>query len=100
VAVKPAAINFSAKKVGKVSAAKAIKLVNQGAAAVTINAMGVSGDFRISSSTCERSIAPLKSCKIAVRFAPGAVGARSGAINVIDDAMNSPQTVQLSGSGK
>jgi len=39
------------------------------------------------------------SCIVSVTFTPTALGARTGTLTVSDDASNSPQTAQLSGTG-
>ncbi len=45
------------------------------------------------------TLAPLKSCTLAVAFTPNAAGAHSATLTVDDNAASSPQTVGLSGTG-
>jgi hypothetical protein len=44
-------------------------------------------------------IAPGASCKFGVRFAPTVTGSLTAAINLIDNATNSAQSVALTGTG-
>src|SRR5207253_3188850 len=60
--------------------------------------MSASGDFA-QTNTCGASLAPGDTCTINVTFAPTAIGARTGALTLADDAADSPQQVTLSGSG-
>src|SRR2546426_10762161 len=45
------------------------------------------------------SVAPGTSCTIGVSFTPAAPGARAAAVNITDDAVGSPQSVSLAGTG-
>ena len=49
------------------------------------------------SNNCVPSVGPKGSCTINVRFQPSAGGPYDGMLTVTDDAINSPQTVQLNG---
>src|SRR5207245_5529647 len=57
-----------------------------------------SGDFA-QTNGCGTSVAAGGSCRITVTFTPTATGTRSAALTVTDDAVGSPQTASLSGSG-
>ncbi len=59
----------------------------------------MSSEFVITSNTCPESLAPGKSCKIGVSFAPGELGQRGGTLKIVDNARNSPQRVKLGGAG-
>src|SRR5215471_20586079 len=50
-------------------------------------------------NTCGSSLNPGASCTISVTFTPTAPGNRTGTISVSDNAPNSPQSVNLTGTG-
>jgi hypothetical protein len=60
---------------------------------------GQVGDFVVS-NTCSSGLAAASSCTLDVQFRPQAVGKRSSRLLVIDSALDSPQPVGLSGTGK
>src|SRR3984893_8945472 len=83
------------------STSKAIVLSNTTTAPLAISSISVSGDFG-QTSTCPIAPATLAaggSCKISATFTPPALGVRSGTLTVSDNASNTPQTAQLSGTG-
>jgi hypothetical protein len=49
--------------------------------------------------TCRPSVAAGGKCTIAVLFTPSAIGTRTAALSITDNASGSPQSVSLSGSG-
>jgi hypothetical protein len=51
-------------------------------------------------NTCGKSVAPGGKCSIAVTFKPRKTGSLAGQLKFTDDAGNTPQLVNLSGSGK
>ena len=58
-----------------------------------------SPQFQQQSSQCEPTIAVGVPCTVIVQFDPTALGNVSGTMQIHDDALNSPQSVQISGSG-
>jgi hypothetical protein len=103
VSLSPSSHNFGTVKTGTTSSPVKFTLTNN--QAVTLNSIGITfggtdaGDFKVSSTTCGSSLAAKSHCSISVTFTPGATGARSGALIVTDNAVNSPQTTQLQGTG-
>src|SRR5262249_41010003 len=53
----------------------------------------------VTTNTCIGALATKLSCAIGVSFTPTAAGPISGSISITDDALGSPQVVQLSGTG-
>lgn len=98
IAFSPSRLGFSGQFIGNSSAAQTITLSNLGNATLQISTIGISGDFS-ETNKCASSIAAQASCSIAVTFAPSAPGARNGNLTVTDNALGSPQTVALSGTG-
>jgi FG-GAP-like repeat len=99
VALSHTSLLFSKEPVGKTSAAKAVVLFNAGTTVLDVGTISTSGDFSLQSTTCGQTLASGASCKVKVVFQPTAAGTRSGALLIIDDAIGSPQTVALSGTG-
>jgi hypothetical protein len=95
-------LNFGNQVWEVTSAAKTVTVTNSGTANLTITSIKVTGsnpgDFA-ETNTCGSSLAPNLNCSINVTFTPTALGVRSAAVTLTDDAPNSPQTVNLNGTG-
>lgn len=95
-------LSFGSVTAGTASAGYTVGLSNTGTAALTISAISISGanagDFS-QTNTCGSSLAVNASCTISVVFTPSTVGAESATLNIADNAVGSPQTVALSGTG-
>ncbi len=99
----PTALSYGNQGISSTSTAKKVTLTNNTGAVVTISSTVISGtdpaDFNQSASTCGQTLGMKKSCTISITFAPTALGARSATLTLTDSAVNSPQTVALSGTG-
>ncbi len=96
-------INFGTVKSGTTSAAKSVTLKNSGTTALTYS-LSISGNFALASGTgacpSSSSLSPSASCTIYVTFTPELPkGSKSGSIKITDNALNSPQSISLSGTG-
>jgi len=95
-------LSFGNQKVGVTSARQTLTLSNGGGSTLNISSIGVSGtnsgDFS-EHNNCGARLQPNTSCNINVNFTPAALGARSAAVVVADDATGSPQSVGLAGTG-
>lgn len=103
VALSPASgLAFGSVATGVTSASKSSTLTNGQNVALNISNIGFTGtnstDFA-QTNTCGTTLAAGASCTIDVTFTPQALGSRSAALAVTDDASNSPQTSSLSGTG-
>jgi hypothetical protein len=96
----PATATYPATKVGVTSAAKVFTLTNKQSVSLTGITISTTGDFSESTTTCGTSLAAKGNCKISVVFKPTATGTRTGTLSVADSASNSPQTSNLTGTGK
>jgi hypothetical protein len=103
VSLSTTSVSFSNQSVGTTSAASAVTVTNNGTAPLTFTSIAATGDFAVAASgtTCSTSapVAAGSNCVINVTFSPSANGARSGSLALTDNAMSSPQTVSLSGTG-
>jgi sugar lactone lactonase YvrE len=95
-------LTFGNQGIGTSSSAQTATLSNAGAAALSISSIWLSGmassEFGLT-TTCGASLAASASCTVFVTFKPGVVGARSASVTFADNAVGSPQTVALSGTG-
>ena len=92
------ALDFSPQTINTTSAVQTLVLTNSGTLALNITQIAATGDFA-QTNTCGTSVAAGASCNLSVTFTPTAIGARSGAITLTDNAPNSPQSVSLTGNG-
>jgi hypothetical protein len=100
VTLTPPSATYTSQTVGTTSAAKAFTLTSSLTATLNNMVIGTTGDFAVSTTTCGTSLASKGKCTINVVFKPTATGTRSGTLSVNDSAGNSPQTSQLTGTGK
>jgi hypothetical protein len=99
-----AALTFSAQLVGTTSSSQSVTLTNTGNGSLTLTAIAVTGPFAIATSgtNCSTSspVAAAGTCTVAVTFTPTTAGTASGNLSFSDNALNSPQTSALSGTGQ
>jgi hypothetical protein len=105
VTLTPSSLSFGSQLVGSTSAAQSVTLTNSGNAPLSISSIAVGGsnpgDFA-QTNNCPASPSTLgagSSCTISVTFAPGAAGTRTGIVQIIDNAADSPESVTLTGTG-
>jgi hypothetical protein len=103
-------LNFGDATIGAGSAFQSVTLYNPGPgggiAPTVINAVGADGSMFVVTSdpadslTCQvgRPLYQTRSCRIDLRFVPGALGARSAALQVVSNG-TTPPTLFLSGQG-
>ncbi len=99
VTLAPTALTFASQTTETTSSAQTVTLTNSGNAVLNLTSIAASGDFAVSQS-CGTSIAGGGSCMLSVTFTPTAAGSRTGTVSVTDNAMGSPQTVLLTGTGE
>jgi hypothetical protein len=104
VNVTPASLDFDDQVVKRASKPKRLTVTNVGGKPLYINSVVLGGDnqqdFTLSHDTCTgATIGSQKSCVVDVVFTPAANERRRATVTLTDNAPNSPQAVQLSGSG-
>jgi hypothetical protein len=101
--ITPPAAVFAAIPLGTTSPVQNVAITNSGGAALHISSVMTSGansgDFSINNGCTGAAYAVNTACIIGITFTPSAIGLRAATLTITDDAPNSPQTVQLSGSG-
>jgi FG-GAP-like repeat/Cep192 domain 4/HYDIN/CFA65/VesB-like, Ig-like domain len=102
VQFSPSSIEFANEAVGNSSPAQTVTVTNAGYSTTNISSINVTGanasDFS-ETNTCGSSLAAGANCSISVTFTPAAMGARTAAVTIADDAPGSPQTIALAGNG-
>jgi hypothetical protein len=100
----PESLNFGkSTTVDKTSKPKKVKIKNASSKSSKITVM-ITGEtaappFAVKTQ-CIKPLAPGKTCEVSVTFTPPDDGVHSGKLIVNDDAMDEPQMIPLSGTGK
>lgn len=104
VALTPISLDFGDQVLRRNSKPRRITITNTGEKSLYINSAAIADDnrddFTLHGDTCTgATIASNKSCVIDVIFSPSATGTRRSTLTIIDNAVDSPQRVPLSGNG-
>jgi HYDIN/CFA65/VesB-like, Ig-like domain len=96
------ALDFGAVALGA-AADRRLELSNPSTVAVHVRRLTLGGtaggDFRVAGDGCSGELAAGGRCAVSLRFAPAALGARTGELAVESDAPGSPLRVPLAGAG-
>jgi hypothetical protein len=97
-------ITFAGETVGMASTPQSVTLTNTGNVTLNFASIAVTGtnagDFALTpASSCGATVAVHDTCTVNVTFTPSAAGARSAAVTLTDDALDSPESITLSGQG-
>lgn len=98
VSLNPTGLNFGPQQVGTNSGVQVVTLNNSGTAALQIYQVSITGDFQ-ETNNCGFSVDAASHCSLSVTFKPASAGQRTGTLSILDNAVNSPQTVSLAGTG-
>jgi hypothetical protein len=102
VQLSPSTLSFGNEPAGNTSASQSITISNTGYSTLNISSISVTGangaDFS-ETATCGSTLAAGANCTINVTFTPAALGNRTAAVTITDDAPGSPQSASLTGSG-
>src|SRR5215472_876635 len=100
VSLTPTTFSFGSVDLYKTSPAKGFKVQNNQPTSLSFSSISVlGGDFSEPSTTCSSTLAAGATCTVYVVFSPTAAGLRTGQLAIKDNASNSPQTADLSGTG-
>jgi len=102
--LSPSRLTFTSQPVDTASVGQVIILANTGNLPLTLSATsfhlaGANADDFAQVNTCSLSLAAGNNCPIAILFTPSAVGTRGASMTITDNALGSPQSVSLSGTG-
>lgn len=100
VNLSPSALDFGDQMVGTTSAAQDVVLTYTGAGSLEIGTLSLSGEFAFASNTCDgASLSSFGQCTFSVTFAPTSTGAKTGAISISSNAVSTPDSLALTGTG-
>jgi Lactonase, 7-bladed beta-propeller len=102
VTLIPGSLTFPTTNQGSTSGAQTVSVANSGTATLHVASVLLSGtnpgDFNLMNG-CSGAYGVNATCTITVSFSPQGAGQRLASIVIADDAPDSPQSIQLSGSG-
>jgi hypothetical protein len=106
VSLTPASLTFASTAVGTTSAPQTITLKNTGTGILSIDQISLSGtdykSYSVTATTCPfapATLAASSSCTISIAFSPATTGTLTAQLNIGDNAIGTPQTAALSGTG-
>jgi probable HAF family extracellular repeat protein len=99
VTLLPSTLDFGTVTVGQTSAPSSVTLNNGTEKKLTIRKTTIGKDFVVVSTTCSSTLEPGQSCDYSISFEPLKAGDKGESFKVFDSAINSPQNVELQGSG-
>ncbi len=101
----PTTLNFGSQNVGGTGSTLTVSLRNIGNGILSISGIsivGTGGDYS-QTNNCPSQLSPAggakDNCTITVTFTPTAGGSRSDILEIVDNSIDSPQIVALSGTG-
>jgi FG-GAP-like repeat/Abnormal spindle-like microcephaly-assoc'd, ASPM-SPD-2-Hydin/Protein of unknown function (DUF1573) len=98
VSLTPPNMTFSTQLINTTSATQTATLMNTGNETVSISSISATPPFS-ETNNCPSTFNVGATCQIKVTFTPTAPGVVQGTLSVTDNALNSPQTVGLTGTG-
>jgi hypothetical protein len=102
IALAPTTLSFGSVNVGSTGAVQKLTLSNSGNAEFAVGVVRASGadgfDFQVKSS-CQSKLAAGSTCDITVTFNPRTPGDKTASLVISGQALGSPATARLSGTG-
>lgn len=98
VGLAPGVLAFGNQTVGSTSTARTVLLTNSGSGALLVSAITAGSGFGVSHN-CGGSVAAGASCTLSITFTPASAGAASGSVSVTSNAVGSPHTASVGGTG-
>ena len=99
----PGSLDFGSQPVGTTTPFQTVTFTNDGGSPIPVTAVVRTGStgFKLGPITgCTAALVPVGgSCKVKVRFQPGVEGPQSGTLQFVSGALDSPDTVSLTGTG-
>jgi hypothetical protein len=96
----PTTVSFGTQRLTNTKTVS-VQLNNQGPGVLQLGTVTTSGaPFTVSRGDCGATLAAGRSCKLSVTFRPTATGAITGTLTVNSNAVNSPTTATLTGTGR
>jgi Abnormal spindle-like microcephaly-assoc'd, ASPM-SPD-2-Hydin len=100
VSYTPKSLTYAAQTVGTTSAPKTVTVTNHGTKTLTFGSVTTTGDFA-ATNTCLGGVgANGGRCTVKVTFTPTQTGTRTGTLTLVDGGGDSPQVLNLTGTGQ
>jgi phospholipase C len=98
VSYTPKSLTFTAQGVGTTSPAQTITITNHGTNRLTFGSVTAAGAFA-ETNTCSGGLALNTKCTVSVTFTPTKSGTNTGTLTLVDSGGDSPQVINLTGTG-
>lgn len=98
VSLAPGNLVFTAQDIFSTSAQQTVTLTNTGTATLLFTSIVAAGDYQ-QTNNCGTSLPAGGNCSIYVTFTPSILGSDNNSLTFTDNALDSPETVPLSGTG-
>ena len=103
VQITPNLLDFGRRELGRSGLSQTARMSNVGTGPLVITTVRPAGadapEFRVARETCTgRTVGPGADCEVVVEFTPRAIGLRSAALLLADNAAGSPHQVELRGA--
>jgi hypothetical protein len=99
VQLTPPSLTFASQLLTTTSASQPITVKNTGTGTLNVTAITASGDYSETDTCVGNGIPANGTCTINVTFTPTTAGTISGAITLVDNALNTPQAAPVTGTG-
>ena len=96
LSMKPKSIHFGTLRAGK-SAVKSVRLYNPNPIPMNIRAITSSEPAQFQVSGCTGPLDSGAGCSVSVTFSPDLRGRHTATLSIVDDALGSPQSIELTG---
>ncbi|MHB8474601.1 MAG: choice-of-anchor D domain-containing protein, partial [Gammaproteobacteria bacterium] len=98
--ISPASLSFGNVTTGTTSVSQNVTITNTGNSNVTISQITLSGSgYAMTGGSAPVTLSPSQNLILTIQFGPTLVGSLSGGISMVSNAIGSPATVALSGTG-
>ncbi len=98
LSVSPGTVEFSDQALSTLSSPQSVIVSNAGTASVSIGAIAVTGNF-LEQHDCGTTLAPSRSCTVAVTFSPETAGTLTGELKIVDSSTTKQYTIAVRGRG-
>ncbi len=97
IVLTPMTLSFPDTTINATTAGQDIVISNVGGSTATLQPPAITGDFRVTATTCGPALAQGTACTVSVAFSPSASGIRTGFFTI--DGGSGTQAASLSGRG-
>jgi len=100
LSISPTSLSFGNVTTGTSSATQSVTITNTGNSNLTISQISAGGaGYSVTGGSAPVTLTPTQRLVLTVQFSPSATGSVNGSISIVSNAIGSPATVTLSGTG-